>query len=163
MNITILRATPDQSQNLTQIAHAAKRHWGYPESWIALWEDVLTITPDFIISNNTYVAAVDGEVAGFYAVLDRGEKAILDHMWIMPRYIGAGVGREMFKHAVQTASSLGASLMEIEADPNAEGFYARMGARRIGENSYEIEGSPRVLPLLIVDLERDDLQAAFRS
>jgi GNAT superfamily N-acetyltransferase len=163
MNITILRATPDQSQKLTQIAHAAKRHWGYPESWIAVWKDVLTITPDFITGNKAYVAFVDEEVAGFYAVLDRGEKAILDHMWIMPRYIGTGVGREMFKHAVETASSLGASSIEIEADPNAEGFYARMGARRIGENSYEIEGSPRVLPLLIVDLERDDLQGPRRT
>ena len=43
--------------------------------------------------------------------------------------------------------------MEIEADPNAEGFYLRMGARRVGENVYEIEGQRRVLPLMQLDLE----------
>ena len=159
MNKTIQQATPDQSRILTQIAHAAKRHWGYPEAWISLWKDVLTITPDFITSNKAYVAFVDGEVAGFYVVVDDGEKAILDHMWIMPCYIGAGLGRELFEHALETASSLGASLMEIEADPNAEGFYERMGARKIGENHYEIDGSPRVLPLFVVDLKRDYLQS----
>ena len=38
--------------------------------------------------------------------------------------------------------------MEIEADPNAEGFYRRMGARRVDEIVYEIDGRERVLPLL---------------
>jgi hypothetical protein len=39
--------------------------------------------------------------------------------------------------------------IEIEAEPNAVGFYERMGATRVGENEYELEGQPRILPLLI--------------
>jgi len=163
MHITIQEATPDQADLLTQIAHEAKRHWHYPETWIALWRTTLTITPDFIESNKAYVAVVDGEVSGFYILIDSGEKAILDHMWLKPSYIGRGVGRELFAHAVETAISLGASSIEIEADPNAEGFYLRMGARKIGENQYEIEGSPRVLPLLIVDLKGDELSQLAKS
>jgi hypothetical protein len=42
----------------------------------------------------------------------------------------------------------------IESDPNAEGFYLRMGARRIGENVYEIEGRKRKLPLLTVEISK---------
>jgi hypothetical protein len=42
--------------------------------------------------------------------------------------------------------------VRIEADPNAEGFYRRMGARRVGEISYELDGRKRVLPLLAMDL-----------
>jgi len=162
MTTTIIRTTPDQADVLTQIAHEAKRYWGYPETWIALWRDTLTITPGSIESNTAYAALVDGEVAGFYVLIDAGDKAILDHMWLKPSYIGRGVGRELFAHAVETAISLGASSIEIEADPNAEGFYLRMGARRIGENQYEIEGSPRFLPLLIVNLKRDELSQSAK-
>ena len=30
---------------LTQIALAAKRHWGYPERWIEIWSSQLTFSP----------------------------------------------------------------------------------------------------------------------
>jgi len=40
----------------------------------------------------------------------------------------------------------------IEADPNAEGFYRRMGARRVGEIVYALDGRERVLPLLTVEV-----------
>jgi hypothetical protein len=58
------------------------------------------------------------------------------------------VGRALFEHAVGTAASLGAEVVGIEADPNAEGFYRRMGAKRVGEIVYELDGRERVLPLL---------------
>ncbi|PYS84043.1 MAG: GNAT family N-acetyltransferase, partial [Acidobacteria bacterium] len=56
MDIQIRRAQPDEAAVLTEIAHAAKRHWGYPENWIEHWQDDLTITPDFIATNEMYVA-----------------------------------------------------------------------------------------------------------
>ena len=34
MNIEIRRAQPNDAETLTNIAHAAKRHWNYPEHWI---------------------------------------------------------------------------------------------------------------------------------
>ena len=36
--------------------------------------------------------------------------------------------------------------------PNAEGFYLRMGARRVGGVPADVEGTPRALPKLILDL-----------
>ena len=71
--------------------------------------------------------------------------------------MGTGVGRALFDHAMKTAAAAGAAAVKIEADPHAEGFYERMGARRIGEEVYELDGQRRVLPLLIAeppDLER---------
>jgi hypothetical protein len=38
----IVRAKPEDAANLTGIAFAAKRHWGYPENWIESWRDLLT-------------------------------------------------------------------------------------------------------------------------
>ena len=45
--------------------------------------------------------------------------------------------------------------MTIESDPNAEGFYLKMGATRAGENVYELEGKERALPVMIVELAND--------
>lgn len=152
MSTQIRRAHPDDSTWLTQIAHAAKRHWGYPERWISLWKDVLTITPEFILNNEVYVALGNDQIVGFYALMLNGDKLVLEHMWIAPEFIGTGIGGKLFNHAVETAVSLNAFMIEIESDPHAEGFYQRMGAQRVGEMSADIDGQPRLLPHLVVTL-----------
>jgi hypothetical protein len=43
-------------------------------------------------------------------------------------------------------------VLELSADPNAEGFYQRMGARRIGEVPAEMEGQPRILPRMSIEV-----------
>jgi len=50
-------------------------------------------------------------------------------------------------------SDLGDTILKIDSDPNAEGFYQGMGARRIGEVLSEIEGKPHVLPRPALDLK----------
>ena len=146
MDIQIRRAQPDEAPTLTEIAHAAKRHWGYPENWIEQWQDDLTITPDFITTNEMYVAVNSEEIAGCCALVMRDSLAELEHMWIRPAHMGNGVGRALFNKIVARATTLDAKVMELSADPNAEGFYQRMGATRIGEVRSEIDGQPRVLP-----------------
>ena len=154
MEMKIQRADACRHDKLTEIAHAAKRHWGYPERWIEHWKEVLTITPEFITNNEVYTSVAGGEVAGFYALIEADGKFILEHMWVDPAYIGSGIGKELFNHALKVAASLNASSIEIESDPNAEGFYRRMGARKIGEATSELDGKPRTLPLLVIDIER---------
>jgi GNAT superfamily N-acetyltransferase len=147
----ILRATPGDAEALSRIAFAAKRYWGYPEQWMERWQESLTITSDFIRRNEVYAATLDREIVGFYALAGQGREIELEHLWVTPEHIGTGVGRALFDHAVRRAGSLGAEVLGIEADPNAEGFYRRMGARRVGETSYPIDNQRRVLPLLVVD------------
>lgn len=148
----IVRAEAGDAGVLTRISFAAKRHWGYPQRWIEGWREALTITPEFVRGNEVHVAVVDGEPAGFYALVGKGAEVEVEHLWVLPERIGTGVGRAFFDHAMRRAAALGAGSVRIEADPNAEGFYRRMGARRAGENVYEIEGRERVLPLLIVEI-----------
>ena len=149
MEHTIERAGIETHGTLTEIAHAAKRHWGYPERWMQLWRDALTITPGYIAINEVYVARAGDRIVGFYALTGSGARLTLDHLWLSPAEIGTGIGRSLFDHAMATAKRLGAAEIEIEAEPNAVGFYSHMGARHVGENQYEIEGQPRILPLLV--------------
>jgi GNAT superfamily N-acetyltransferase len=149
-NLRLRAAVADEAQALTKIAHDAKRHWGYPERWINLWQADLTISPDYLANNHVVVAESDGQIVGFYALVDRPDKVELDHMWVSPEHMGTGVGKELFFHAMQHAAGRNISEVEIVSDPNAEGFYSKMGAYRIGEMVSEVDGQPRSLPLMTV-------------
>jgi GNAT superfamily N-acetyltransferase len=152
--MNIVRAKPEDAGVLTEIAHAAKRHWGYPERWIQGWRDILTMRPELIAANVTYAAMENNRVVGFYLLTIESDGLHLDHLWIAPAAMGRGIGRALFKHAIEQARGLGFQAIKIEADPNAEGFYQRMGAKRVGVNVTEIEGERRELPLLIYEIDR---------
>jgi len=145
----ILRANPNEPEMLTEIAFAAKRHWGYPERWIESSSDLLTVTPEFIVTNETHVVVVEGRPVGFYALGPRNDRLDLLHMWVLRDAMGRGVGRSLFLHALERARALGFRDLEIESDPNAEGFYQRLGARRIGTIIREVEQQRRELPILV--------------
>jgi len=144
----IQKANPDDAEKLTQIAMAAKRHWNYPERWMLLWKDALTITPEFIVENEVYALTEKGEIIGFYALAAHDDAAKLEHLWVNPQNIDSGIGRKLFAHALERASSLNVKMMTIDSDPNAEAFYKKMGAQRVGDIVTEIEGSERILPLM---------------
>jgi GNAT superfamily N-acetyltransferase len=142
----IRRAVAADALALTAIAHAAKRHWRYPEEWIALWRRDLTFTPEFIERCPVYCAVESDIVVGVSALVFAAADCELEHFWVMPSRMGAGVGRALFEHAVERCRAIGARRLWINADPNAEGFYERMGARRVGEVPSTPAG--RVLPRL---------------
>lgn len=147
MRTPIRRARIDETAALTAIAHAAKRHWGYPEAWIAQWRSALTITPELVRDHQVFVAAAEGgPPRGFYAMSVDGAGAVLEHLWVQPEWMGHGLGRALLSHAARTAREHGAARLEIDSDPHAEGFYRRMGARRIGEVRADVGEVRRALP-----------------
>jgi len=150
----ITRAEAKDACALTEIAFAAKRHWGYPEKWIDGWRQLLTIQPELIASHETYVAMLEGRAAGFYVLQpDGGGGLQLLHLWILPEFMRRGIGRSLFLHAAQRAGYLGYESLEIESDPNAAGFYERMGARRAGSIVSHIENQPRELPIFVYQIK----------
>ncbi len=149
----ITRAKPDDAMTLTEIALAAKRHWGYPIKWLESWYDVLTVLPEFIVSHETYAAIDEGRTVGFHALGRKGERMDLLHLWVLPDAMGRGVGRSLFIHALERTRNLGFRELEIESDPNAEGFYKRMGAHRVGTSTKYLAGHNRELPVLIYDFD----------
>jgi GNAT superfamily N-acetyltransferase len=144
-------ADTTEASVLTNLAIDAKRYWGYPEHWIKHWESDLTISPDFIHDNHVYVAEDDGQIRGFYALIVDGNKAELDHMWVTPDSIGTGIGKALFLDAMERAAELKVLAVEISADPNAAGFYRRMGATEIGETDASFDGVTRKLPRLKIE------------
>lgn len=151
-DVLIQRAQTSDAARLSQIAHAAKSYWGYPARWIEQWHNQLTITPVHIATQEVWNAHCEESILGFYSLAGSGEILRLDNMWVLPVSIGQGIGSRLFRHAMQRAGALGATAVEIESDPHAEGFYQKMGAVTVGEVGYELEGSRRILPLMRMDL-----------
>ncbi len=108
MSIEIRKANGDDAGVLTEIAQAAKQFWGFPDDWADYWKEDLFITPDFINRNEVYLAMRGGEVAGFSAIGEKNGRAELERLWVKPKHIGSGAGRELFMHAMERACELNA-------------------------------------------------------
>ena len=145
-------ATSDEASTLTQIALESKSYWGYPEHWLKLWQQELAVSPEFIEKNYVFVFETGGEIRGFYALCINDSQAELEHMWVRPTDIGAGVGKELFLDAMERAARLNVGEVQLTADPNAAEFYKKMGAQQIGEARSEIDGQPRILPRMKIDI-----------
>lgn len=152
MILKIEQAYAEHAGTLTEIAISAKRHWNYPERWIELWTPALTISSEYISRNETWMAVVETQPVGFYSLYKDGESLWLDNLWVLPSFMGQGVGRQLFTHAHERSKSLGVSILKIEADPNAQSFYEKMGARKVGEHHSEVDGQPRILPIMEINL-----------
>ena len=146
--ILIRRIDPKEADALTQIALSAKRHWGYPERWMEIWTPQLTFTPDYLEEHEGWAAIDNEKVIAFYTLEDKNEIAWLENLWVLPEYIGKGIGKELFHHVIALARRRGYKSLQLEADPNALGFYEKMGMKKIGERYSEVDGSTRVLPIM---------------
>ena len=150
--ISIRRVKPEEADTLSQIAIAAKRHWNYPEHWMQLWIPQLTFGPAYFQEHESWAAELNGEVVAFYTLQERESNAWLENIWVLPKYIGQGFGKELFLHVLSHSRELGYTTLRLEAEPNAVGFYEKMGMRKIGEHQYELDGRPRILPLMEIGL-----------
>ena len=147
--VALRRARPDEASTLTELALAAKGFWGYDQAFIESCRAELTISPDDVLRRRYVVAELDGLVVGFYSVDGEPPVGELSNMWVRPSEIGSGLGRVMWQDAMAAAAAAGFEHLKIGADPNAEGFYRKMGAEPIGETPSEsIPG--RTLPLMRV-------------
>jgi GNAT superfamily N-acetyltransferase len=121
-------------------------------------QQIMRLTPMSVLVQPIFVAECDGQIAGFYALRSwqdepAVERAIeLDLFFVDVPFIGTGVGRVLFDHAVQVSTAMGYHTMVIISDPNAEGFYAKMGASTFARHQSEIVEN-RFLPVMQLALK----------
>jgi ribosomal protein S18 acetylase RimI-like enzyme len=147
-DIAIRRARPADAGRLSRLAMASKRDWGYSRQWLEAWAAQLTVTPDYVQSHAVYLLRTGNRLSGFYALVQGPRFWELDHFWIHPDAMGRGLGRRLLRHAVRHLRRHGARRLRIAADPNAVGFYQRMGANRIGSVAAPVGRVKRRLPWL---------------
>jgi GNAT superfamily N-acetyltransferase len=147
----IRRAEASEAEALSAIARASKAHWPYAPEQIEAWHDDLTLSAELITAHPTFVALVDGVVAGFHQLLAGQDTWVLEHLWVLPSYMGKGMGRALLQQATDFARRHGAQYIGIDADPHAEAFYAACGAQTVERKAAPIDGAPeRARPQMIL-------------
>lgn len=149
--IELRPARRDETTELTALCLRSKAVWGYDAAFMHACRDELTITADDLTSSFVEVAVIDGAVVGVAQVVMQAATADLAKLFVEPSMLRNGAGRALLNWAIALAQANNADTLTIEADPEAAGFYRRMGARDTGMvASGSIPG--RMIPRLMIDL-----------
>jgi GNAT superfamily N-acetyltransferase len=141
-------ARGEEAAAITALGLRSKAHWGYDEAFMARCASELRWDDDDLRTMLVHVAERDGALLGFCAVNPAAAPPELDALFVEPDAMGAGVGRALLAQARAAAAAQGIAELAIDADPQAEPFYLREGARRVGEVRSASTG--RVLPRLVI-------------
>jgi GNAT superfamily N-acetyltransferase len=144
-------AEPAEAVALTKLAVSSKAVWGYTEEEMENFSGELQIKPDDIAVRPVFAAVGDSVPVGVCSLHEEdGRKLYLEHLFVAPEFANRGIGRALLDRAIVWARAAGHSSLEIWSDPNAAGFYERIGARREGDVDSSIPG--RTLPVYVIDL-----------
>ena len=132
---------------LTDLAVRSKAHWGYDVAFMEACREDLGVSDEDIATCPVYVHEDNGRPNGFYQLRPRGDQVEMVALFVEPRAMGRGIGKELWQHAVATARGLGCRALVLQSEPHAEGFYRAMGADRVGDSPSTVFPG-RMLPLM---------------
>lgn len=150
-------ANGNDAGTLSAIAILAKAHWGYPSSWLKLWEKSLTVTIEQVQHDTIFLCELQKKIVGFIGISTEGNLAEIEHLWVLPEFMSRGIGRALFKHALQWCRANAIDKLKVVSDPNALGFYQALGGKIVGEEPSIPQ--PRVLPVLEFSIDRPNASA----
>lgn len=156
---TIIRkAQLHEKTVLTDLCLRSKQSNGYDDAFMSACVEELSVQDSWFQEDDFWVAeTVDGKLAGCIRLVmgssnDEGELATL---FVDPDAHGKGIGRLLYETLLATARELSLDRIGLDADPEAEPFYERMGFRTIGRSpSGSIPG--RTLPRMEISLALDE-------
>lgn len=152
-NLKIRKAQQNEATQLTSIAFNSKAYWGYSQVFMESCRDELTLTKEMLLQQPCYVALIESKMAGFYLLQKlSASKVEMEMLFVHPDFIGKGIGKQLFAHAVSISKKMGCYEIEIQADPFAQPFYAKMGAVVIRQTPSQSIPN-RFLPQMILQLE----------
>lgn len=131
---------------------ASKASWGYDEGAMEIFAEELTLTePKFNELTAAWVAVMNDTIVGYASLIARTKtKVELEHMFVAPSHFGQGVGSALFQKALSHARAKGFREFMLISDPNAVGFYRKLGAQEIGQHQSRIAG--RSIPIMSVEI-----------
>ena len=121
-------ARPEEHDVLEELQRRASLELPEYRDQLIANPDAIHLPPAQIANGQVIVAELDGEVAGFAAVVG-GE---LDGLFVEPDLWGGGIGRALVNAATHEARKRGLALKVI-ANPRARRFYEHCGFSVEGE------------------------------
>ncbi len=152
MNPKIEKANRTDAEKITNLTIRSKNYWNYGDKQIAEWKDELTITSKYVDDNQVYKLTKDNELIGFYAFQPKNNKIIkLNFLFIEPKYIGKEYGKLLMTDFLKRIEETDYEKITLDADPNAEKFYERVGFKTVGKLKSSIKN--RFLPIMEMEIK----------
>jgi ribosomal protein S18 acetylase RimI-like enzyme len=139
-------ARPDEALALESLHRRASEVWEEYRAQLAAHPDAIA-PPHQAIAEGRVRVAVDasGHRLGFSVVLPvEAGRCELDDLFVEPEWMGRGVGRALVDDLSARAAAAGASHVDVVANPNALGFYSRLGFQITGQTSTRFGSAPRM-------------------
>ena len=127
-SLTLRLARPEEHDELEELQRRASLELPEYRDQLIANPDAIHLPPAQIANGQVIVAEVDGEIAGFAAVVG-GE---LDGLFVEPDLWGSGIGRALADAAAHEARKRGLALTVV-ANPRARRFYEHCGFTVEGE------------------------------
>lgn len=120
---------------LSDLVLRSKAHWGYSDVFMESCREELAVTPERLAAQPCRVLERDGRPVGLWALDLSDAVPEVALMFADPALIGSGIGHLLWQDMMGEARRLGHARIRLDADPNAEPFYERMGCQRIGSHA----------------------------
>ncbi|MCF8238670.1 MAG: GNAT family N-acetyltransferase [Saprospiraceae bacterium] len=121
---------------------------------MALWDDELTITPEYLQVHTVFKACRGNSLLGNYSFRSKDAQTMLmDNLFVEPEYIGQQVGNRLMTHFLRLMTEKQIHRILLHADPHAMRFYLQYGFDVIGQLPTSIPG--RFLPTMSLDLDTE--------
>ncbi len=154
MNVRVRASTPGDAATLYDIfieairvgaashyTHAQRHAWAPEPQMRPGW-------PDQLATLETWVALVDGDIAGFMGATPQGD---IDLAFVRPRWMGRGVAQALYERILERAQARGLIRLTTRASHLARPFFARQGWQV--ETFENIERGGEVLERFAMSLE----------
>jgi GNAT superfamily N-acetyltransferase len=127
--MTVRDAEPGERAALEGLWRRASDVWEEYRADLAAHPDAIALPPELITAGRVRVAVSDdGAVLGFSVLLAVRDGACeLDGLFVEPSAMRGGFGRALVDDAAARARAEGAERISVVANPNAGGFYERLG------------------------------------
>lgn len=148
----IEKATGKDASVLTELTVRSKSYWDYSDELIESWSEDLKVSSDYILEKEVYKLIIDDALIGYYSYFKLNDDEVkLENLFIEPNFIGKGYGKLLMLDFTQRIKN-DFKKVTLDADPNAEDFYTKIGFKVVGKLKSSIKD--RFLP--IMEMRIDD-------
>jgi ribosomal protein S18 acetylase RimI-like enzyme len=143
---SIRDARPEEALALESLQRRASDVWEDHRAQLAAHPDAIAPPHQAIAEGRVRVAAdASDHPLGFSVVLPVKEgRCELDDLFVEPDRMRMGIGRLLVHDVAVRAAAAGASHVDVIANPNALGFYSRLGFEITGQASTRFGDAPRM-------------------
>ena len=106
--------------------------------------EYLILGPEGLAEGRTYVAEVDGSVAGFATWAEADGVVELEDLFVDPDQMRRGIATALVGRLMEVLRARGVERMEVTANPHALAFYRTAGFTECGVRTTEFGTAPRM-------------------